>query len=62
MSRVFINGKEVSKDELSNIEIRSEEVKNILSKYLTNKTKGDGITPATLKSTFSMRLPREKVH
>lgn len=34
MTRVFIDGKQIPKDELSNIEIHSEEIKRLFSKYL----------------------------
>lgn len=37
MTRVFIDGKQIPKDELSNIEIHSEKIKRLFSKYLTTR-------------------------
>lgn len=36
MVKIFVNGKEVTKEDLSKIEIRSGEIKRILSDKLTN--------------------------
>lgn len=39
MVKIFVNGQEVSKEELSKIEIQSERVKQILLKRLTKSNK-----------------------
>lgn len=41
MTRVFIDGKQIPKDELQNIEIQSEEIKKLFSKYLTTRGGSD---------------------
>lgn len=37
MITIYVNGKRVTKDELKNIEIQSENVKRILSEKLTKR-------------------------
>lgn len=37
MTTIYVNGKRVTKEELKNIEIKSENVKRILSEKLTKK-------------------------
>lgn len=63
MTRFFIDGKQIAEDKLENVEIQSEEIKRLFSKYLTTRGGSDValLLFGRLQSLFGRPLSRLKI-